>query len=334
MESTLMQELCKLTKRGKALWFITLLCSTGLLLFGVFGLVTQEKDATAINAEFNADDGETAAADVGILPGEDFSTYFPTNSPTLSPTLSPSAAESINITESHYPTLSPSVETTQEPVASPSVHPSMQTDFPSMEPSQMPSSSTTTLSPSVSPTMPPTNFPIVHPTHAPTTISPTSFPTSSSTSNGSSIPSTSTTNIPTQAPLFPTHDEPNQSVPLFFNYNSSDGSRFGPKNWNLVTGLNSTSNYWQEFGFIDNECRKGAQSPIDVCTQPEKHCQEWHEFRTKVNRELMRICQYYHDIVSYIACVLPYLLILREETSRSVSRQWRNKFCRINSVLS
>jgi len=44
--------------------------------------------------------------------------------------------------------------------------------------------------------------------------------------------------------------------------------------------LNST-NYWDEFGFVENECSKGAQSPIDVCTQPVRHCEEYHEFRAK-----------------------------------------------------
>ena len=296
--NALLHELVGLTKRGKALWLTALLFSTLLLLFGVFGLVTQEKDAKAIPVEFNAE-GETE--DVGILPVEDISTYFPTNSPTLSPTFSPSLEERMNVTDSHYPTLSPSVETTQEPVASPlSVHPSMQTDFPSRETSQMPSQSTTTFSPSISPTMFPSDFPIVHPTHVPTSSSPTS------SSTGSSSPSPSMTNMPTQAPLFPTHDEPNQPIPSFFNYNISDGSRFGPQSWNDVTGSNSTSNYWYEFGFVANECSKGAQSPIDVCTQPVKHCEEWHEFRSKVNRIYAHLLTLPCHL-SNIGCVLPCL---------------------------
>lgn len=272
--NTLLQEFGKLTARGKAVWFSVCLGSIVLLCFGVFGLATQEKHAKAIPVEFNVD------ADRDIWPDvdDDFRTYFPTNSPTLSPT----TTENIpHYADTLLPTASAttSEDPTEQPVPSPSFRPSMQTNFPSSEPSQMPSHFTTSLVPTISPTVAPSispiNFPTAHPTHVPTSSSPTTAPTRSSRP--------STTNIPTQAPLFPTHDEPNQDVASFFNYNISKGSRFGPNSWNNVTVLNSTENYWHEFGFVENECRKGAQSPIDVCTQPVKHCEEFHEFRAKVN---------------------------------------------------
>lgn len=269
--NALLQELGQLTARRKGVWFSAFFSSIVLLCFGVFGLVIQEKNAKAIPAEFLADTDVSR----GIWPDvdDDFSTYFPTNSPTLSPS---TTENTTHYDDTLLPTASASAEPTKQPVPSPlTFRPSMQTDFPSREPSQMPSQSTTTMSPTISPTILPSNFPTAHPTHVPTSSSPTTTPTRSSRP--------STTNMPTQPPLFPTHDEPSQSVPSFFNYNISKGSRFGPHSWNNVTVLNSTENYWHEFGFVENECRKGAQSPIDVCTQPVKHCEEFHEFRAKVN---------------------------------------------------
>ena len=232
-----------------------------MLVFGVFILFTQEKDANAIPVEFNAE-AESAVFD--ILP--DFSTYFPTNSPTLSPAIE----EITHHDDTHHPTVPASVEPAQQPIASPvSVHPSMQTGLPSEEQSQLPSHLTTMIPTTMSPTTAPITFPTAHPSHAPTSSSPT-------VSSGPTM-----TNMPTNTPLFPTHDEPNQAISTFFNYNTSESSRYGPHSWSNVTALNSTENYWHEFGFVANECSKGAQSPIDVCTQPARHCEEYHEFRAK-----------------------------------------------------
>lgn len=268
-----LQELAKLTRRGKACWFTSVLFSSVLVFFGVFILVTQDKDANANvileDAAFNTHAG---SADVNIMTDGDFSTFLPTNSPTLSPSIE-KIAYNYNA-DTHHPTVSASLEQTLAQVASQvSFQPSVQTDLPSEEPSEPPSQPTTMILPTtMSPTMSSISFPSAHPTHA---------PTSSSSPTASSNPTM--TNMPTQTPLFPTHDEPNQSIPTFFNYNMSESSRYGPHSWNNVTVLNTTENYWYEFGFVVNECSKGAQSPIDVCTQPVRHCEEYHEFRAKVN---------------------------------------------------
>jgi hypothetical protein len=278
-----LQELGKLTRRGKAFWFTSFLFSSVLLVFGVFILVTQDEDANAnailADSEFNANAG---SADANILTDEEFTTYLPTNAPTLSPSIEELTTYNYDA-DTHHPTVSAGVEVEPTQVASPvSFHPSAQTDLPSEEPSELPSQPATmilptTISPTVAPTTSPITFPTAHPTHVPTT---SSSPTASSPT-GSPYPTM--TNTPTQSPLFPTHDEPNQSIPTFFNYNMSESSRYGPHSWSNVTVLNSTENYWYEFGFVANECSKGAQSPIDVCTQPVRHCEEYHEFRAKVN---------------------------------------------------
>ena len=282
MLTALLQEIGKLSKRGRALWSISLLFSSALFVFGVFVLVTQDMDANiAISVEFNTGaEAESVHADGSdIFPAEDFfSTYSPTNTPTLSPsTIEVIAHNNADTYTHHHPSMYPSTEPSKEPVASPiSTKPSMHEDHPSEEP---------TLSPfmTMSPTMTPTTL---SPTLSPL-MSPILYPTNSPTS--SSRPTTSveptTTNLPTQIPLFPTHNEPDQPLPTFFNYNTSESSRYGPHSWGNVTVLNSTAqNYWHEFGFVTNNCgNKGAQSPIDVCTQPVRHCEEYHEFRAKVN---------------------------------------------------
>ena len=74
-------------------------------------------------------------------------------------------------------------------------------------------------------------------------------------------------------------DNPNAS---YFNFNISAGSQFGPSAWSQVNVSNS---HWSEFGFVKNQCNddKVPQSPIDVCTAPEKHCLEFHETRPNVS---------------------------------------------------
>jgi hypothetical protein len=89
----------------------------------------------------------------------------------------------------------------------------------------------------------------------------------------------------TLTPLFPVHRDPLIASQTFFNYNTTAGSQFGPSSWGDVIVLNSTSeNYWSEFGLVTNQCNDEVvmQSPIDVCTAPEKQCLEYHEPRAKV----------------------------------------------------
>ena len=262
--NALLDELGKLTKRGKLLWFSSLLFSSALLMFGLFILVTpNDDDANALSVEFNSDTESNLLEDVNIL--DFFTTYSPSNIPSQAPSTN---NEIMPYTVAYHPSVPPSIGSigTSEP--------SLQEDFPSEKPSQ-PSFTTTT--PTMAPT---TQLPTLSPLISPISY-PTDMPTLTSRPTTSSVPST--TNMPTQTSPFSTHDEPDQPLSTFFNYNSSASSRFGPHSWGNVTVLNSTENYWHEFGFITNECGKGPQSPIDVCTQPVRHCEEYHEFRTKVN---------------------------------------------------
>jgi carbonic anhydrase len=83
-------------------------------------------------------------------------------------------------------------------------------------------------------------------------------------------------------PLFQSHDEPVDPDRTYFNYNTGANSKYGPRNWKNVTVLNSTENYWYEFGFVENMCDVGtAQSPIDLCAEPTRQCMEEHEYRSR-----------------------------------------------------
>ena len=268
--NALLDELGKLTKRGKVLWFSSLLLSSALLMFGLSILVTpDEDDVNAFSVDFNSDAESPTLhlEDVNILPIDDFfTTYSPTNTPSQAPSTN---NEIMPYTVAYHPSVPPSMSSaiTSEP--------SLQEDFPTEKPSQPSATTTPTMAPTTQlPTLSPLISPISYPTDMPTL---TSRPTTSS--------EPSTTNTPTQTSPFSTHEEPDQPLSTFFNYNSSVSSRFGPHRWGNVTVLNSTENYWHEFGFIANECGKGPQSPIDVCTQPVRHCEEYHEFRTKVNND-------------------------------------------------
>lgn len=267
--NALLHELGKLTKWGKLLWFSSLLFSSALFIFGLSILVTpNEDDANAFSVEFNSDAESPTLhlEDVNILPTDNFfTTYSPSNIPSQAP--STNEVTSYN-NVAYHPSVPPSIGSTGTP------EPSLQEDFPTEKPSQ---SSFTTTTPTTAPT---TQLPTLSPLISPVSY-PTDIPTSTSRPTASSVPST--TNMPTQTSPFSTHEEPVQPLSTFFNYNSSESSRFGPHSWGNVTVLNSTENYWHEFGFIANECGKGPQSPIDVCTQPVRHCEEYHEFRTKVN---------------------------------------------------
>jgi len=162
----------------------------------------------------------------------------------------------------------PSVHVSGSPSASPSASPTaVVTIIPTTLPTNLPTSSIPTESPTFLPSTGPTNSP---------TPSPSVPPTSTS------MPSTS--NNPTKGPLFSTQPEPTNPNATYFNYNTTEGAKFGPSVWDHVMVLNSSEhNYWKEFGFVENQCnnRKIAQSPIDVCTKPKRHCVEYHEFRSK-----------------------------------------------------
>jgi len=166
--------------------------------------------------------------------------------------------------------------------------------------------------PSANPTMKPIKWTLAH--TDPTTIVPTLIPNTKSsqnpTFNQTKLPSetptkmtdTLTTSSPTmsmyptssvspsQEPRFQPHPEPQKPNPTYFNYNPA--SIHGPNHWGNITVLNSTDNYWHEFGFVENRCNAQDQSPIDVCTKPTRDCKEHHEFRTRrgdynVDSELM-----------------------------------------------
>jgi hypothetical protein len=89
------------------------------------------------------------------------------------------------------------------------------------------------------------------------------------------------TATPTLEPIFQTHDPPDNPDPTYFNYNTV--SKYGPRSWSNLTVFNSTENYWREFGFVENRCNGGAQSPIDLCDNPVRYCAEDHEYRTRVS---------------------------------------------------
>ncbi len=78
--------------------------------------------------------------------------------------------------------------------------------------------------------------------------------------------------------------EPNDIIntPHYFNYNASEGARYGPANWHNVDTTDDDTNYWEEWDYTENLCNVGLQSPIDLCTEPELYCHADHEIRNKV----------------------------------------------------
>ncbi|KAL3761973.1 hypothetical protein ACHAW5_006679 [Stephanodiscus triporus] len=99
---------------------------------------------------------------------------------------------------------------------------------------------------------------------------------------------------------YPTHPEPpSDDAALsaagrrsYFNYNATDGSRFGPSTWGGVVA-GDEYDYWGRT-FLDDDDDDGssslenmcqvdgiARSPIDVCTRPEGGCEEFHEIRSR-----------------------------------------------------
>ena len=191
----------------------------------------------------------------------------PTSAPTyLRQTLQPSTEQQTplpTIMSSEYPSTSPTMYQSTKPSIQGSARPSISpTDHPS------------TLSPSNEPTPSPTTD---YPTPFPSTNTPTLYP---STDMPSLSPSTNTPSYsPSISPVSPTN-KPTLSTPFpYYNYDNT--SQYGPDQWSNLSILNSTDNYWREWGKVENQCNELMQSPIDVCTKPERHCKEYHEFRSK-----------------------------------------------------
>lgn len=290
----------KLSPRLKALYVTSLVLSVALIGFGAVlltsgVLVGGNSNSTLFTSENYAEDGfgEDSSLigeiDIPLDNGDDDDDYddlgYESSTPipmeNLLPTLTPT-----NYVRSVETAPQPSeliIDSTALPTSNePSV---LSSNSPSDHPS---SDSPTTDEPSVKIIL----------TNKPTSESPTLLP---STTDPTTI-SPTLSNAPTFNP-FPTHPEPNivdkhgtnySSLQYYYNYNISKDSKYGPSTWQHVLTLNSTAqNYWSEFGLIENQCNDNslAQSPIDVCTKPERHCMEHHEFRSKV-REPYHILNY------------------------------------------
>lgn len=283
----------KLGHRMKALYISALVLSVALMVFGAVLLMSApvpEGPATSVTAENSVGGGDPIGSGDGVgldgifdvggttRPTEpsllDPRTSTPTSSPTkrlgAPGTLLPSTQQPSNLHGGS------TLANTDDPTQSPTIK---QSEAPSLQHSDLPSER-----PSASPTDPSalTFIPTESPESSPS-ADPTSPPSSSVSPTLSTKPTSS--NAPTPEPLFRTHAEPANPSSTYFNYNTTHGSRYGPNSWENVTVLNSTENYWREFGFVSNQCndRSIAQSPIDVCTKPERHCVEYHEFRAKVS---------------------------------------------------
>lgn len=146
------------------------------------------------------------------------------------------------------------------------------------------------------------------PTRNPITQRPTKIPTATPTERPTFSPTTKPT---LSEPL-----EPQDPKPSYFNFNTTEGSLVGPSAWNRVDVSNS---YWSEFGFVANQCndKKVTQSPIDVCTAPERHCLEYHEPRPNVRYTLAIIlfcaeC----SLTLFVSVPFRIVVLFREETSR------------------
>ena len=227
--------------------------------------------------------------------------------PLVQPTtdLSSSSMFPTTIASSIDPTTTVIVQYTTDPTQQPSsVSPTEETITynPTDSPAERPSSTSpteieVTYNPSPSPTeievtYNPTQSPPVRPSPTPLdtiiTISPTDvIDAPVTTSNPTATATEPTTSSPTQSPTnTPTEPEPidlTSTLP-YFNYDTQ--SPYGPNQWQNILLDNSTrTNYWSEFNLVENQCNSmdGMQSPIDVCTQPERHCKEYHEFRSKVS---------------------------------------------------
>jgi hypothetical protein len=224
------------------------------------------------------------------------------------------------------PTPRPQTATTTKPTSSPATTPN---------PTPRPQTATTTKPTSSPRTSRPTSSPRTsRPTSNPITQKPTRNPiTQRPTKNPIAAPTDRPTMSPTAKPTLSTPLEPlvlaNAS---YFNFNTTEGSQFGPSAWEQVDVSNS---YWSEFGFDTNQCndRRVMQSPIDVCTAPERHCLEYHETRPNV-RYLSFCWRFSIALLEYIFSRSPSLYLLREATSHLLISTCRSKFCPTNSTFA
>ncbi len=200
--------------------------------------------------------------------------YAPTNSVTFRPSYEPS------VMLFHNPSTAPSSWTTITPSSTPTYEPNaVLSTMPSQQPSERAIEAPLS-DPTSNPTKPSSSTPTFYPTTS-TSQSPTKMTDRSTTSQPTMHPHPTLSGFPSQEPEFQPHSEPQNPNPTYFNYNPA--SIFGPNQWGDITALNSTDNYWFEFGFVENRCNADDQSPIDVCTKPTRDCKEHHEFRTRVN---------------------------------------------------
>jgi len=274
----------KLSPKMKSLYVTSLVLSVALVVFGAVLLTsTDGQDATTIiTSEENyvaESGGDTINLDVGSSDStldnndEEVSTLLPLD-PTLTPTYLRQVVEETLQPSTEQPTPLPTIMNSYYPSSSPIMY---QSTKPSIQDSAMPSTSPTdypsTLSPSYQPTPSPTTD---NPTPFPSTNTPTLYP---STNMPSLSPSFNTPSYPPSTSAPPTN-KPTLSTPFpYYNYDNT--SQYGPDQWHNLTILNSTDNYWREWGKVENQCNNEMQSPIDVCTKPERHCKEYHEFRSK-----------------------------------------------------
>lgn len=141
---------------------------------------------------------------------------------------------------------------------------------------------------------------------------PTLYPAGSPSLDPSISPSLSPTTVPTIGDPYPPANEPLDPEPWYFNYNTSDGAKYGPgtvglayqangffkagiRNDNWGKASRPPNDYWLEFtgegfgpwksvldvhGPTQNKCSTGTlQSPIDV-RENGASCREHHEVRS------------------------------------------------------
>lgn len=279
-ETSLLSKINGLPRRAKIFYVSSFAISMALIVFGACVWALTETDSKSSKLQNSAVGNNIGQ---GGYTGDKTTSLHLTNRPsnresvpTISPVIpirlrplqqvsSQSGLRATSVPSSH-PTLDasnmPSTPPTEDPSSLPSFDPSVShsilpsidlSTIPSEVPSMNPSSSDPTFTPSIHPlSLPPTS---------------------------SSVPST--TAAPSDVPPFASHEEPIDPDPTYFNYNTRSDSMYGPRSWENVTVLNSTENYWNEFGFNENMCGTDAQSPIDLCTEPTRLCMEDHEYRTR-----------------------------------------------------
>ncbi|KAL3766476.1 hypothetical protein ACHAWO_004651 [Cyclotella atomus] len=278
-ETSLLSKINGLPRRAKIFYVSSFAISVALIVFGACVWALTETDSKSSKLQNSAVGNNIGQ---GGYTGDKTTSLHLTNRPsnresvpTISPVIPirlPSQQESSQsgLRASSVPSSHPTLDASNMPSTPPTEDPSSLPSFdPSVSHSILPSIDLSTI-PSEVPSMNPSSS---DPTFTPS-IHPLSLPPTSS-----SVPST--TAAPSDVPPFASHEEPIDPDPTYFNYNTRSDSMYGPRSWEIVTVLNSTENYWNEFGFNENMCGTDAQSPIDLCTEPTRLCMEDHEYRTR-----------------------------------------------------